>query len=260
MGTKTSFFHKIKALIKSFFHKIKALIKSFTPYQITYLVVVFTLTACFAIFFPDKMLDDTSNTFVVVCSVIAVLANPVCELLISKQSKMNFLVDIFFIELPEFVLCVYLGWYTLATVTLIFWIPIDVVSYIRWTKHPDLEKEEKTVVKRLKWYEANIIIFDILLFGFGVGYLLTLIPGAADSYLDALVSATGMANGILLLLRYNEQWFAWFVTLILYTVMYIISGSYVMLITVAAMFVNTCYGFIKWLLYTKRHEIETENA
>ena len=68
------------------------------PYQIIYLVSVFTLTAVFVIFFPDLMLDDTSSTFVVVCSVIAVLANPVCELLISKQSRLNFLVDIFFIE------------------------------------------------------------------------------------------------------------------------------------------------------------------
>ena len=60
-------------------------IHSFTPYQITYLVVVFALTAAFVIFLPDMMLDDMSNPFVVTCSVIAVLANPVCELLISKQ-------------------------------------------------------------------------------------------------------------------------------------------------------------------------------
>ena len=52
---------------------------------------------------------DRSNSFVVVCSVIAVLANPVCELLISKQSKLNFMVDLFFIEIPELVLCVALG-------------------------------------------------------------------------------------------------------------------------------------------------------
>ena len=26
-----------------------------------------------------------------------------------------------------------------------------------------------------------------------------------------------------------------------------------MLITVAAMLVNTCYGFTRWLIYTKKH-------
>lgn len=83
------------------------------------------------------MLDDTSSTFVVVCSVIAVLANPVCELLISKQSRLNFLVDIFFIEVPEFVICVALGWYSIAIITLVFWIPIDIVSYLKWKHNPE---------------------------------------------------------------------------------------------------------------------------
>ena len=99
---------------------MKRLLKSFTPYQITYLSAVFLMTALFIILLPDYMLDDMSNPLVVVCSVIATLANPVCELLISKQSKWNFAVDAFFIEIPELVLCIALGWYTIAIVTMLF--------------------------------------------------------------------------------------------------------------------------------------------
>ena len=97
-----------------------------------------------------------------------------------------------------------------------------------------------------------LVILGIVAFSLIAGSLIGLIPGAADSYLDALAAACGMANGILLLLRYTEQWYAWFITLILYTVLYIISGSYIMLITTFAMLVNTCYGFVKWVLYTKK--------
>ncbi len=240
----------------AFRSRARAFFRSFTPYQIIYLCSVLALTLVFVIFFPDLMLDDTSNTFVVVCSVIATLANPCCELLISKQSKLNFVVDILFIELPEFVLCLALGWYSIAIVTLIFWIPIDVVSFLRWLKHPDEQREELTVVRRLTWKQDVLIVLAIAAFALGVGYLISLIPGASDSYLDALAAATGMANGILLLMRYNEQWYAWFITLILYTVMYTISGSYIMLITVAAMLVNTCYGFVKWLLYIRERRGE----
>ena len=93
-----------------------------------------------------------------------------------------------------------------------------------------------------------------------VGQLIQMIPGAEDSFLDALASACGIANGILLLLRYTEQWYAWFVTLLLYTALYIISGSYIMLITVAAMLVNTCYGFGKWLLYTRSRRKKQEES
>ena len=49
-------------------------------------------------------------------------------------------------------------------------------------------------------------------------------------------------------------------TLLLYTALYIISGSYIMLITVAAMLVNTCYGFGKWLLYTRSRRKKQEEA
>lgn len=232
---------------------MKKFLKSFTPYQITYLVVVFVMTALFIIIMPENMLDDMSNPFVVVCSVIATLANPVCELLISKQSKWNFAVDAILIEIPELIICIALGWYTIAIVTMLFWIPIDIASFVKWKHHPDEEEEELTVVKRLSVKQDILVILAIIAFGFGVGQLISMLPGAADSYLDALAAACGMANGILLLLRFNEQWYAWFLTLILYTILYITSGTYIMLITVAAMFVNTCYGFGKWLIYTKKH-------
>lgn len=232
---------------------MKRLLKSFTPYQITYLSAVFLMTALFIILLPDYMLDDMSSPLVVVCSVVATLANPVCELLISKQSKWNFAVDAFLIEIPELVLCIALGWYTIAIVTMLFWIPIDIVSFMKWKRHPDREEEELTVVRRLSVKQDIFVILAILAFGLGVGYLISMLPGAADSYLDALAAACGMANGILLLLRYNEQWYAWFITLVLYAVLYVSSGAYIMLITVAAMLVNTCYGFVKWLLYTKKH-------
>ena len=244
----------------TFGQKLKRFFKSFTPYQITYLVCVIALTIAFIIFFPDEMLEDMSNTFVVVCSVIAVIANPICELLISKQSKWNFIVSIVFIEITESILLISLGYYSTAIVSILFWIPIDIASFVSWHKHPDKEEEIVTEVKRLTWWQDILMVVAIVAFGFGVGALLTLIPGAEDTYLDAFTSAVGMANGILILLRYNEQWIAWLITLILDAVLYIKSGSYIMLITIAAMLVNTIYGFVKWYLYTKKNQVVKDAA
>lgn len=246
--------------VLTFSQKLKKFFKSFTLYQIIYLASVFVLTGVFVILLPDEMLEDTSNTFVVVCSVIAVLANPVCELLISKQSKWNFIVSILFIEVTESILLISLGYFSTAIVSIAFWIPIDIVSFIAWHKHPDKEEDLITEVKRLSWWQDIIMVAGILAFGFGVGALLTLIPGAEDTHLDAFTSAVGMANGILILLRYNEQWIAWFITLILDAALYIASGSYIMLITVAAMLVNTVYGFIKWYLYTRKNQKQNEKV
>ena len=75
------------------------------------------------------------------------------------------------------------------------------------------------------------------LFSLVAGSITMNIPGAESSYLEAFASAMGMVNGVLLLMRYSEQWYAWFATLVMYTILYTVSGSYIMLITVAAMFV-----------------------
>ena len=188
--------------------KLKEFFKSFTPYQIIYLSMVIVMVILFSIFLPDEMLEDMSNPLVVTCSIIAVIANPICELLISKQSRWNFILSIVCIEVTESILYFSLGYYSVALVSIIFWIPIDIASFVNWTKHPDAKDEIVTEVKRLTWWQDILMLLGILAFGFGVGYILTLIPGAEDTYLDAFVSAVGMAKGILLLLRYNEQWIA----------------------------------------------------
>lgn len=240
--------------------KIKEFFKSFTLYQILYLAVVVLITVAFIVFFPDEMLESTDGLshslaiFVSICAVVAVIANPVCELLISKQSKWNFIVSVVFVEISESIVCFVQGSYSTAIITLLFWIPIDLVSFFAWNKHPDEKEDEITKVKRLTWWQDIIMVLAIVAFGFGVGYLLTLIPGAEDTYVDAFCSAVGMANGILLLLRYNEQWIAWIICVVLEGVLYILGGSYIMLITVAAMIVNTIYGFVKWLIYIRKHE------
>ena len=109
---------------KSFFH-------SFTPYQIGYLATVLVLAAVVTIFFPEMMLESTGGVFLITCSVINVIANPVCELLIAKQSKWNFIVDLVFIEGTYVALALALGWYTLAMTCIFFWIPIDIISFVR---------------------------------------------------------------------------------------------------------------------------------
>ena len=115
---------------KTNFEKCKSFLKSFTPYQIGYLATVLVLAIVFTIFFPEMMLESTGGTFLIACSVINVIANPVCELLIAKQSKWNFIVDLVFIEGTYVALALALGWYTLAMTCIFFWIPIDIISFI----------------------------------------------------------------------------------------------------------------------------------
>lgn len=235
---------------------MKSFLKSFTPYQIIYLSAVLLLTFGFLIFFPEYMFEEgtADSFFLVFITVIDTLANPLCELLIAKQSKWNFVVDFFFIEIPELLICMHFGWYAITASIVLFWMPVDVVSFIRWHKHPDQEDENLTVVKRLKPWQTALVVLGIFAFGFIVGELLQLIPGASDTYLDAFATAVGMTNGILLLLRYSEQWIAWLITTVLYIFMDISQEAYILLVSEFAMLVNTIYGMFKWYFYTKKHQ------
>lgn len=226
-------------------------IKSFNAFELIWLAIVIVLLSVFSILLPNLMFEDDSTTLIIICSIISVVANPVCELMISKQNKFNFIVSIVFIEITETIIYFSLGLYSSALVSLIFWVPIDIASFVKWKKNPDVNNETITKVKRLSWWQDLLIVYGIMVFSVLVGYLLTFIPECEDTYLDAFVSALGMANGVLLLLRYNEQWYAWFAYLIFDAILWIISGHYVMLITIVAMLINTIYGFVKWLKYTK---------
>lgn len=237
----------------------KSFLKSFNKFELIWFCSVIVLLTVAMIFLPDLVFEDSSNVLMIVCSVLSVVANPICELMISKQSKYNFLVSIAFIEITEMIIYFSLGLVSCALVSLLFWVPIDIVSFFKWKKNKDEQNEDLTKVKKLNWWQDILIILGIAAFSFGVGYVLSLIPGCEDTYLDAFVSALGMANGILLLLRYNEQWYAWFAYLIFDAVLWIISGHYVMLITVVAMMINTIYGFVKWIQYIKfKKQIQKE--
>ena len=238
--------------------QFKSFLRSFNTYQRYYLGAVLLLTAGFLVFLPEYMFDEETlmSTFaplLIFFTVIDTLANPLCEVLIAKQSKINFVVDFFFIEIPELIICLTMGWYAVAMTVVLFWIPVDIVSYIRWNKHPDQSDDNLTQVKRLSAKHTVLIILAIVVFAFVVGSLMQLLPGATDSYLDAIAAGFGIANGILLLLRYSEQWYAWLITVALYIILDIMSGAYVLLVSEFAMLINTIYGIVKWHRYIKEH-------
>lgn len=216
------------------------------------------------------------NSFLVSAGVITflyvldVILNIACELLISKQSKWNFIVSLG-VEIVEIIICI-VCIYRFATmaVTLLFWIPCDIISFVVWHRHPDRQQEELTVVKKLTWWQDVLLVAAIAVWTVGVGYLLTLIEVEGGifatnltverivCYLDAAASAVGIANGLLILFRYREQWIAWYIVAILETVIDILAHQWVLLILKAGYLTNTTYGYIKWTQYIRRHKEDSD--
>ena len=245
--------------------RAKDLWNYFSAYEKIWFFGILVLAGVFAVLFPEEDVNGVNGGVIMALYLADTFLNILCELLISKQSKWNFIVSLF-VEVTEIAMCVVLSYRfaTMAT-TLFFWLPIDIVSFINWNRHPDSREEELTEVRRLSGWAEAAVIAGILLWTVGVGYLLTRLDVGTDlfggnetlevivCYLDACASAVGIANGVFILLRYREQWIAWYLCALLEAAINVLSGQYVLLVLKAGYLTNTTYGYIKWTRYIRGH-------
>ena len=237
----------------------------FTAYEKIWFMTIMILATVFAVLFPEESANGVNGIVIMLLYLLDTFLNILCELLISKQSRYNFLVSVL-VEITEIVICIVLM-YRFATMvtTLFFWLPIDILSFINWTRHKDDIEDELTVVRRLKGYQEVLILLGIALWTVVVGYLISGLDIATDfyggnrsleivvAYLDACASAVGVANGLFIFFRLREQWIAWYVCALLEAIINVISGQYVLLILKLGYFTNTTYGYLKWSRYIATH-------
>ena len=143
---------------KSLSQKLKDLWHYFTTYEKIWFFSIVILACAFAVIFPEEDVNGVNGKIILALYLADTFLNVLCELLISKQSKWNFIVSLF-VEITEILICVVLA-YRFATMvsTLFFWIPIDIISFINWNKHPDKQDDELTKVRKLSgWAEVAVI-------------------------------------------------------------------------------------------------------
>ena len=242
----------------------------FTTYEKIWFFSILILSVVFAFLFPEEDVNGVNGKIIMGLYLLDIFLNILCELLISKQSKWNFIVSVF-VELTEIVTLIVLAsrFATMAT-TLFFWLPIDIISFINWHKHPDKQEDDLTKVRKLSGWAEVLVILGIVVWTVGVGYLLTTLDVETDlfggnelietivCYLDACVSAVGITNGVFILLRWREQWIAWYIDAILEGVINVLSGQWVLLVLKFGYLTNTTYGYIKWTKYIKEHKEEAK--
>lgn len=239
--------------------------KQFTTYEKSWFMIIMVLATIFSVLFPEENANGVNGIIIMLLYLLDTFLNILCELLISKQSRYNFLVSVL-VEIVEIITCIVLMYrFATMTVTLFFWLPIDIISYINWTKHKDEEENELTMVRKLKGYQEVLVIVGIVIWTIVVGYFISGLDIATDFYnnetletaiiyIDACASAVGIANGLFIFFRLREQWLAWYICAFLEAIINIISGQYVLLILKIGYFTNTTYGYIKWSQYIKEHQ------
>ena len=237
----------------------------FTLYEKAWFLGIMILSAIISIIAPEEGLNGVSGIWIMALYLADTFLNILCELLISKQSKWNFIVSVF-VEIVEILCCIVLA-YRFATmaVTLFFWLPCDIASFINWNKKKDTDEEEITKVRTLKGWQEIVLIAGIVVWTIVVGWFLSGLDIATDlfggnellativCYIDACASAVGIVNGLAILFRFREQWIAWYICSIFEMIINIIAGQWVLLPLKLGYLTNTTYGYIKWSKYIKEH-------
>ena len=205
----------------------------FTTYEKVWFFSILILSVIFAFLFPEEDVNGVNGKIIMTLYLLDIFFNILCELLISKQSKWNFIVSLF-VEITEIVTLIVLAsrFATMAT-TLFFWIPIDIISFINWHKHPDQKEEDITKVRKLSGWAEALVIIGIVVWTLGV-------------------------DGLFILFRLREQWIAWYISATLESIINILSGQWVLLVLKLGYFTNTTYGYIKWSKYIKEHKEEAK--
>ncbi len=238
--------------------KLKKILSYFTVYEYCWFLSITVLAFLFAFLFPEEDIGGVNGSVILTLYLVDIFSNILCELLISKQSKWNFMVSLV-VEFTEIAICIVCAYRfaTMAT-TIFFWIPVDIISFVMWNRHKQHDDETKTEVRRLKGWQEVAIISAIVVWTIGIGFLLSLIDVEegilSDNpilwkvvcYLDACCSAVGVANGLFILFRLREQWIAWYISSILESVINIISGQWILLVLKFGYLTNTTYGYIMW--------------
>lgn len=246
--------------------------RHFSTYEKIWFLSIMVLAAIFAIAMPEESANGVNGIWIMLLYLLDTFLNILCELLISKQSRWNFIVSVA-VEITEIVICIVLM-YRFATMltTLFFWLPIDILSFINWTKHPDRDQEEVTRVRTLKGWQEVLILAGIAVWTVLVGYFLSGLDIHTDlfggnetlanvvCYLDACASAVGVANGLFIFFRFREQWIAWYICAILEGIINILSGQYILLVLKLGYITNTTYGYIRWTRYIRGRTANVQNA
>lgn len=254
----------------AFFKQMKKFFKFFSVYEWCWFLSITVLAFVFAFLFPEEDIGGVNGKVILALYLVDVFSNILCELLISKQSKWNFIVSLV-VEATEIAICVVCAYRfaTMAT-TIFFWIPVDIISFVMWNKHKQKDDQQKTEVRRLKGWQEVLVISGIVLWTLVIGFLLTLInveEGILSNnpvlekvvcYIDACCSAVGVANGLFILFRLREQWIAWYLSCLLETVINIMAGQWILLVLKFGYLTNTTYGYIMWTKSIKQQEYKEE--
>ena len=193
--------------------------------------------------------STTNPLWLTIVNFISAVCGIICIFFCAKANVSNFIFGL----INTVVYAVYLLYYKIYgtfCLEVLFYLPMNVASWINWAKHRDKKMPEKTMAKKLT-VKQRIISVGVVAITTLITYKILLSVGGTVAFLDALTVAIGIVATILELYRYAEQYVWWIITDIIAVIMYIAHFDTVYLTKKTIYLIMAIIGLRNWIKLNK---------
>lgn len=193
--------------------------------------------------------ESANPAWLTVINFVSAVCGIFCVFLTAKASISNFV----FAVINTLVYSVYLFYwriYGTFVLEILFYLPIEILSWIAWCRHRDDIEPEKTRARKLSLPQNILSAIVVTVVGIVAHYVLVRINGTV-AWLDAFTFSIGIIAVILELFRYKEQYVWWIITDIITVTLYIVHFDAVYLTKRIIYLIVALAGLYNWHILNK---------
>ncbi len=235
---------------------LKKSFKELKWYEIIMMVIMVAI-AGISIYNAIVHPETSSNPlWLTIINFISAVCGVICIFFCAKANISNFI----FGTVNTIVYAIFLYYhkiYGTFALEVLFYLPVNFISWYIWAKHRDKVLVEKTKSKKLT-IKQNIFC-TALIVGGGIIYHQILVKiGGTVAWLDAFTLSIGIIAVLLEMLRYKEQYVWWLITDVIAVAMYIQHFDPVYLTKKSIYLIMAVIGLINWHKLNKERNKENE--
>ena len=245
-----------KLTFKEQLQNIKTSFKELKWYEIIMIIIMIVIAGIAvveAIVHPET---STNPLWLTIINFISAICGIMCIFFCAKANISNFI----FAVINTFVYAIFLWYhkiYGTFALEVLFYQPVNFISWYIWAKHRDQKYVEKTKAKKLTLLQ-NILSAVVIIAG-GIIYHAILVKiGGTVAWLDAFTLSIGIIAVILEMFRFKEQYFWWIITDIIAVAMYIVHFDLVYLTKKSIYLIMAIIGIINWTKLQKERNKTNE--
>lgn len=227
--------------------KIENMKKSFKDlkwYEIIMIIIMIVIAALAVVQAIVNPENSTNPLWLTIINFISAICGVLCVFFCAKANISNFV----FATVNTIVYAIFLWYHRIFgtfALEVLFYLPINFISWYIWARHRDEKLLEKTKSKKLTVVQNILVTLAIVLGGIGYHAILVRVGGNV-AWLDAFTLSIGIIAVILEMFRFKEQYVWWIITDIIAVAMYIVHFDPVYLTKKTIYLIMAVIGLINW--------------